>query len=60
VVEGDPAATIHDRLARGSYDCTVLGSHGRRGIGRMVLGSVAEHTVRHAPCSVFVAHAGSV
>lgn len=56
VVEGDPAAMIHDRLQRGAYDCAVLGSHGRRGVRRMVLGSVAEHIVRHAPCSVFVAH----
>jgi len=32
----------------------VLGSHGRTGILRRLLGSVAEATVRHAPCSVFV------
>jgi universal stress protein A len=32
----------------------VLGSHGRTGILRRLLGSVAENTVRHAPCSVFV------
>jgi universal stress protein A len=32
----------------------VLGSHGRTGIMRRLLGSVAEATVRHAPCSVFV------
>ena len=33
----------------------VLGSHGRTGVLRRLLGSVAEATVRHAPCSVFVA-----
>lgn len=38
------------------YDLAVLGSHGRRGIRRFVLGSVAEAVVRHAPCSVLVAH----
>jgi nucleotide-binding universal stress UspA family protein len=32
----------------------VLGSHGRTGMMRRLLGSVAEATVRHAPCSVFV------
>jgi nucleotide-binding universal stress UspA family protein len=32
----------------------VLGSHGRTGMLRRLLGSVAEDTVRHAPCSVFV------
>lgn len=33
----------------------VVGSHGRTGVLRRLLGSVAEATVRHAPCSVFVA-----
>ena len=32
----------------------VLGSHGRTGMLRRLLGSVAEATVRYAPCSVFV------
>lgn len=32
----------------------VVGSHGRTGMLRRLLGSVAEATVRHAPCSVFV------
>jgi universal stress protein A len=32
----------------------VTGSHGRRGLRRFVVGSVAEATVRHAPCSVLV------
>ncbi|CAN5871744.1 universal stress protein [soil metagenome] len=33
----------------------VVGSHGRTGLRRIVLGSVAENVVRHAPCSVLVA-----
>jgi nucleotide-binding universal stress UspA family protein len=43
------------RLARehGS-DLLVLGSHGRRGVERFLLGSVAERVVREAPCSVLV------
>ena len=32
----------------------VVGSHGRTGVLRRLLGSVAEATVRHAPCSVYV------
>jgi len=32
----------------------IVGSHGRTGVLRRLLGSVAEATVRHAPCSVFV------
>lgn len=35
-------------------DLIVTGSHGRRGLRRWVLGSVAEVTIRHAPCSVLV------
>jgi len=33
----------------------VVGSHGRRGVERILLGSTAEKVVRHAPCSIFVA-----
>lgn len=36
-------------------DLIVVGSHGRRGVRRLVLGSVAEVVVRHATCSVLVA-----
>lgn len=32
----------------------IVGSHGRTGLLRRLLGSVAEATVRHAPCSVYV------
>ena len=35
----------------------VIGSHGRRGIQRAVLGSVAEAVMRHAPCPVMVVKA---
>ncbi|HEX2658474.1 MAG TPA: universal stress protein [Polyangia bacterium] len=33
-------------------DLIVMGTHGRTGVKRMVLGSVADHVVRHAPCPV--------
>jgi nucleotide-binding universal stress UspA family protein len=48
---------ILDQLGKG-YDLVALGSHGRRGLRRLILGSVAESIVRHAPCSVLVAPAG--
>jgi nucleotide-binding universal stress UspA family protein len=38
-----------------SFDLVVTGSHGRTGIRRVLLGSVAEKIVRHAPCAVLVA-----
>ena len=38
-------------------DVIVMGTHGRRGFRRGLLGSVAEATVRHAPCSVLAVRA---
>jgi nucleotide-binding universal stress UspA family protein len=38
-----------------AFDLVVLGSHGRTGIKRALLGSVAEVVVRHARCPVLVA-----
>jgi universal stress protein A len=35
-------------------DVLVLGSHGRTGLARVLMGSVAEQVVRHAPCTVVV------
>ena len=51
-----PIDGVLERLQGGDYDLVVMGSHGRRGLRRFLLGSVAELTVRHAPCSVLVAH----
>jgi nucleotide-binding universal stress UspA family protein len=36
------------------YDLVAVGTHGRAGIQRLLIGSVAEYTVRYAPCSVLV------
>lgn len=38
-------------------DLLVLGTHGRRGLARALLGSVAEKVVRTAPCPVLTVHA---
>lgn len=35
-----------------AFDLVVMGTHGRTGLGRVLLGSIAESVVRHAPCSV--------
>ena len=35
-----------------SGDLIVIGTHGRTGLGRVLLGSIAENVLRHAPCSV--------
>lgn len=38
------------------FDLVVMSTHGRSGISRFLLGSVAEKVVRHAPCSVLTVH----
>jgi len=45
---------IVEEARRWPADLIVLGSHGRRGINRLRLGSVSEYVVCHAPCSVQV------
>jgi universal stress protein A len=52
VLVGDPAREIVALTAEGRYDLVVLGTHGRTGLSRLLLGSVAERVVREAPCPV--------
>jgi nucleotide-binding universal stress UspA family protein len=54
-IVNDSAPHAIDQGAAG-HDLIVMGGHGRRGLRRLILGSVAEATVRHAPCSVVVVH----
>ena len=51
---GDVAKTVCRVAEELQVDAIVVGSHGRTGIGRLLLGSVSEHVVRHAPCPVLV------
>lgn len=54
VVGGHPKAAIVDEAKEWGADLVVVGAHGRRGIERIVLGSVSEAVAMHAPCSVEV------
>lgn len=56
LVQGPPASVITETAERGGHDLIVVGAHGNRGFRRLLLGSVAESTVRHAACSVLVVH----
>jgi nucleotide-binding universal stress UspA family protein len=49
---GDPAAAIVDLAERENADLIVMGSHGRKGLTRLLMGSVAEAVVRKAKCPV--------
>lgn len=51
-VRQPPAQGVTERISEGGFDLVVMGSHGRSGLSRFMLGSVAETTIHHAPCSV--------
>jgi nucleotide-binding universal stress UspA family protein len=53
--EGDARFAIVDQATSWNADVIVMGSHGRKGLGRLLMGSVAEHVSRHAHCSVVIA-----
>jgi universal stress protein A len=47
-----PAKAIVDFAKKEDVDIIVLGTHGRSGFGRMLMGSIAESVMRHADCPV--------
>jgi nucleotide-binding universal stress UspA family protein len=52
---GDPAAEILRAAQAINAELIILGTHGRTGVGRLLMGSVAEQVVRRAPCPVVTA-----
>jgi nucleotide-binding universal stress UspA family protein len=54
LLSGHPADEIVGLARARGCDLLVLATHGRTGFRRAVLGSVAEHVVRNAPCPVLV------
>ena len=53
-VQRRPSFNNLDRAEEWSADLVVVGSHGYTGLKRLLLGSVAQSVVSHAPCSVEV------
>jgi nucleotide-binding universal stress UspA family protein len=54
LVEGDPAGEIVRYTHDAGIDLVVMGTHGRTGLERLLMGSVAEKVMRDSPCSVLV------
>ena len=52
VVSESPAKGIVDYAEKEGVDLIVISTHGRTGLRRMMIGSVAERVVRHAHCPV--------
>lgn len=49
---GHPATEIARVAREGGFGLVVMGTHGRRGLRRLFVGSVTEEVIRIAPCSV--------
>jgi nucleotide-binding universal stress UspA family protein len=59
VVEGTSIAiSIQEFAEQCGADLIVMGTHGRTGLAHVFLGSVAERTLRHAPCPVLTVPVG--
>lgn len=54
VLRGRPASVIVETAVQNQVDLIVLSTHGHTGLDRLLLGSTAEHVVRHAVCPVLV------
>ncbi len=57
VAEGNPYEEILAMAAAWPAHAIVVGSHGRKGLDRVLLGSVSERVLRHAACSVLIVRA---
>jgi nucleotide-binding universal stress UspA family protein len=56
LVAGDVPSALLDMTRRSRVDLVIVGTHGRRGIARWMLGSVAESVLHHAHASVLTVH----
>ncbi len=54
LLRGEPGPTICDYAAEVGAAVILIGSRGRGGFKRALLGSVSDHVVRNAPCPVVV------
>lgn len=57
LLEGEPAYELVNRAKRERYDAIVMGTHGRSGVKRLLLGSVAEAVLHASDIPVVIVHA---
>jgi CBS domain-containing protein len=55
---GEPSGSILSAARHHAADLIVMATHGRRGLSRVVLGSIAEMVLRNAPCPVLCVRRG--
>jgi nucleotide-binding universal stress UspA family protein len=60
VLQGNVWEALEKVVRREQIDLVVIGTHARRGLGKLLLGSVAEHIFRHANCLVLTVGPGSL
>jgi len=59
IEQGNPKVVIIDSATQWSPDLIIVGSHGRKGLDRFLMGSVSDAVARHARCSVQIVRVGS-
>ncbi len=57
VVIGGPADSILEKIETLNVNLVIMGSHGKKGLSRLIMGSVAETVVRKANCPVLIVKA---
>lgn len=53
-ISGSPGRILCKQAHQGNFDLIVIGRRGRRGLSELILGSVSNYVLHHAPCSVLV------
>lgn len=59
VLLGHPRSAVPEHAKKWGADFLIVGSHGGSGLARFLLGSVAQHVLRTAPCSVEIVRASA-
>jgi nucleotide-binding universal stress UspA family protein len=60
IASSDVGDIILDAARNAGAELIVMGTHGRTGVRRLLLGSVAEHVLRHADCPVVTVHGARI